>query len=93
MQWITCTHEVFENEDWMNNHYRYKFSNDKLDTDLFEVRDGGLMKIGGDGRLEFTDIEYLDETVEDMKEDCVMPIIGCKKHNWFGEHYEKCPLC
>jgi len=62
MKWTTCTPEVFENEDWMNCHYRYKFSNVKLDTDLFEVRDGALMKIGGAGRLEFSSIEYLDET-------------------------------
>lgn len=64
MKWITCTPEVFSNEDWNQDHYRYKFSNCKLDTDLFEVRDGALMKIGGSGRLEFSAIEYLDESAD-----------------------------
>jgi len=60
MKWRTAINDDF-NEDWMFSHYRYKFSNEKLDTDLFEVRDGSLMKICGDGRIEFSSIEILDE--------------------------------
>jgi len=61
MKWRTTTNDDFT-EDWMFSHYRYKHSNDKLDTDLFEVRDRGLVKIGGNGRLEFNAIEVLDES-------------------------------
>jgi len=60
MKWRTATAEDFD-EDWMFSHYRYKFSNEKLDTDLFEVKDGALVKIGGTGTLSFSGVEILDE--------------------------------
>lgn len=80
MNWRTATNDDFT-EDWMFNHYRYKFSNDKLDTDLFEVRDGALMKIAGTGRLEFNAIEILDESVsEDRNKETLqiaMALVRC----------------
>lgn len=60
MKWRTATEDDFT-EDWMFRHYRYKFSNDKLDTDLFEVKDGLLQKIGGTGTINFSAVEILDE--------------------------------
>lgn len=61
MKWRTANEDDFH-EDWMFSHYRYKHSNDKLDTDLFEIKDGALQKIGGTGRLSFYSVEILDES-------------------------------
>lgn len=58
--WVPATEKYFD-EDWMFHHYRYAADKVKLDTDLFEVRDGALMKIGGTGRLPFNEIEILVE--------------------------------
>lgn len=63
MKWRSTTNDDF-NEDWMFSHYRYKSDHLKLDTDLFEIRDGALIKIGGTGRLPFYEVEILDESVQ-----------------------------
>ena len=64
--WKQCTEETFTvgvmRDDWQDFHYRYASDKFKLDADLFEVRNGGLMKIGGNGRLEFNEVEILDES-------------------------------
>lgn len=60
MQWVSCKNGL--PDDWEFMHMRYAADHYKLDTHLFEERDGGLCKIGGIGRLEFKEIEYLIET-------------------------------
>ena len=62
MNWVLCNNSIFENEDWEFNHYRYASDKVKLDTYLFEVKDGYLQKKGGTGILPFNEVEVLDET-------------------------------
>jgi len=64
MKWVLCNSENFKDEDWAYKHYRYASDKIKLDTDLFEIRDGALMKIGGTGRLDFNEVEILIEYPE-----------------------------
>lgn len=61
MSWIKCNEQTFKDEDWPMLHLRYAADHYKLDADLFELRDGGLMKKGGTGRLEYHEVEYLLE--------------------------------
>lgn len=48
-------------EDWQIMHCRFAIDKYKLDTDLFEEKDGGLVKKGGTGRVGFREVEYLVE--------------------------------
>jgi hypothetical protein len=48
-------------EDWEMMHCRYALDKYKLDTDLFELKDGGLVKKGGTGRVGLREVEYLIE--------------------------------
>jgi hypothetical protein len=54
-------------EDWAIMHCRYASDGFKLDTDLFEEKDGGLVKKGGAGRVEFNEVQYLVELDEGNK--------------------------
>lgn len=60
MKWRLVQQSDFT-EDWQHSHYRYT-DGVKLDTDLFELAEGGLKKIGGTGFLPFSEIEILDES-------------------------------
>ena len=41
---------------------------------------------------EFLEMEH-QRAIEYDKEIKGTPLISCKKHNWTGEHFEKCPNC
>lgn len=59
IEWVNlATHFT---EDWEIMHCRYASDGYKLDTDLFELKDGGLVKKGGTGRLELKEVEYMVE--------------------------------
>lgn len=62
--WVSPLRKQPENfpDDWFMHHWRYASDHYKLDTDLFEVKDGGLCKKGGTGRLEWHEVEWLDES-------------------------------
>lgn len=62
--WVSPLVKQPENfpDDWFMKHWRYASDHYKLDTDLFEVKDGGLCKKGGTGKLEWHEIEWLYET-------------------------------
>jgi hypothetical protein len=51
-------------EDWEIMHCRYADDKRKLDTDLFELSDGWLIKKGGIGKLELHEVEYMAESKE-----------------------------
>ncbi len=46
-------------DDWESKHWRYADDHYRLDTDLFEHRNDALCKIGGKGRVEYSEIEWL----------------------------------
>lgn len=46
-------------DDWENKVFLYRFDKTPVDTSLFEHRDNGLVKIGGTGRLEYSEIVWL----------------------------------
>lgn len=55
-------------------------------------------KLINESKPKYSDAEKLvikDSIDRHMYKETEMgtPIISCKKHNWTGEHYEKCPLC
>lgn len=91
MKWRDSTEDDFT-EDWMFNHYRYKFSYEKLDTDLFEVKEGCLKKIGGTGVLDFKSIEILDESPAFPVEEMTLPndidLLKLKELLMFSDRYE-----
>lgn len=51
-------------EDWEIMHCRYADDKRKVDTDLFELSDGWLIKKGGTGKLELHEVEYMAEDKE-----------------------------
>jgi hypothetical protein len=57
MKWVNVSKGL--PDDWQSKHMRYASDHYKLDTDLFEVRDNAFCKIGGTGRLEFSEVEWL----------------------------------
>lgn len=57
--WVNLQHQY--TEDWETKHCRYAEDKRKLDTDLFEEKDAGLVKKGGTGRLELHEVEYMVE--------------------------------
>ena len=57
IEWLNLAYNY--TEDWQIMHCRYASDGRKLDTDLFEEKDNGLVKIGGTGRLEFKEVEYM----------------------------------
>lgn len=61
MNWKKANEQTFNDEDWPFLHLRYAADHYKLDADLWEVREGGLMKKGGTGRLEFFEVQYLQD--------------------------------
>jgi len=46
-------------DDWESKVFLYKFDRSPVDTGLFEHMDNGLVKIGGTGRLEYSEIIWL----------------------------------
>lgn len=65
MVWVKATRGVFENEDWQFLHFRYQYDHVKLDAYLWEVKDGYLKKIGGNGVILFSQIEWLSESPQE----------------------------
>jgi hypothetical protein len=60
MKWIKAS-ERFP-DDWEHKHLRYSFDHYVVEGSLFEHRDDALCKIGGTGRLEYHQFEWLDES-------------------------------
>lgn len=60
IEWINLADNY--TEDWQIMHCRYASDGRKLDTELFEEKNGGLVKVGGTGRLELNEVEYLIES-------------------------------
>lgn len=64
MKWRNVTKVTPKNwnPDFYFYHLRYADDHVKVDTDLFEMSELGLIKKGGVGFLPFSNIEWLDET-------------------------------
>lgn len=90
MKWVNGS-EFFP-PDWDHKHLRYAIDHVKIDTDLFDIVDGALQKIGAPtiedhnnklsvqkgidaiavkrpGRLEFSEIEWLDDQDDHIDRD------------------------
>lgn len=74
MKWINASKEF--PSDWEYKHWRYSKDRYKLDTDLFNVEHLRLVKKGGSGFVLFSEIEWLDETIEEKDWDLIQSQIA-----------------
>ena len=72
--WVNGKYFKDDWDDFGFFHWRYADDHLKLDTDLFENRDGALHKINGEGIAEYYEIEFLYESIP--KDKPIEPIVS-----------------